>query len=65
MQADSQDLRERVLRALGRGDCPTEIARQFEVSRVWVYPVHDGRINQKGVTGVWLEEPLAMLSNSR
>ena len=29
MQAYSQDLRERVLRALARGDSPTEIARRF------------------------------------
>ena len=36
MQAYSQDLRERVLRALDRGDSPTEIARRFEVGRVWV-----------------------------
>ena len=41
MQAYSQDLRERVLRALDRGDGPTEIARRFEVSRVWVYQVRD------------------------
>jgi transposase len=41
MQAYSQDLRERVLRALDRGDRPTEIARRFEVSRVWVYQVRD------------------------
>jgi transposase len=41
MQAYSQDLRERILRALGRGDRPTEIARRFEVSRVWVYQVRD------------------------
>ena len=41
MQAYSQDLRERVLRALARGDRPTEIARRFEVSRVWVYQVRD------------------------
>jgi len=39
MQVYSQDLRERVLRALDRGDGPTEIARRFEVSRVWVYQV--------------------------
>jgi transposase len=39
MRAYSQDLRERVLRALARGDRPTEIARRFEVSRVWVYQV--------------------------
>ncbi len=37
MQAYSQDLRERVLRALDRGERPTEMARRFEVSRVWVY----------------------------
>ena len=41
MQAYSQDLRERVLRALDRGDRPTAIARRFEVSRVWVYQVRD------------------------
>ena len=34
MQSYSQDLRERVLRALDRGERPTEIARRFEVSRV-------------------------------
>src|SRR5487761_1271264 len=39
MGAYSQDLRERVLRALDRGDRPTEIARRFEVSRIWVYQV--------------------------
>jgi transposase len=37
MAAYSQDLRERVLRACARGDSPSEIARRFEVSRVWVY----------------------------
>ncbi len=41
MQSYSQDLRERVLRALDRGERPTEIARRFEVSRVWVYQVRD------------------------
>jgi transposase len=41
MRAYSQDLRERVLRALARGDRPTEIARRFEVSRVWVYQVRE------------------------
>jgi transposase len=39
MQAYSQDLRERILRALDRGDRPTEIAQRFEVSRIWVYHV--------------------------
>ena len=48
MQAYSQDLRERVLRALDRGDRPTEIARRFEVSRIWVYQVR-GREQATGV----------------
>ena len=48
MQAYSQDLRERVLRALDRGDCPAEIARRFEVSRLWVYGVRD-RQQETGV----------------
>jgi transposase len=39
MQSYSQDLRERVLRALGRGEAPTAIARRYEVSRVYVYQV--------------------------
>lgn len=42
MRAYSQDLRDRVLRALERGERPTEIARRFEVSRVWVYQVRTG-----------------------
>ena len=50
MQAYSQDLRERVLRALGRGDCPTEIARRFEVGRAWVYQVRD-RLQDTGERG--------------
>lgn len=41
MQPYSQDLRERVLRAVERGESPTEIARRFEVTRVWVYQVAD------------------------
>ena len=48
MQAYSQDLRERVLRALDRGDRPTEIARRFEVSRIWVYRVRE-REQETGV----------------
>src|SRR2546430_498595 len=48
MQAYSQDLRERVLRALDRGDRPTEIARRFEVSRMWVY---QGRDREQGAGG--------------
>ena len=39
MHAYSQDLRDRVLRALERGERPSDIARRFEVSRVWIYDV--------------------------
>ena len=39
MHAYSQDLRDRVLRALERSERPTAIARRFEVSRMWVYGV--------------------------
>jgi transposase len=41
MQSYSQDLRERVLWALDRGERPTSIARRLEVSRVWVYQVRE------------------------
>lgn len=47
MQAYSQDLRDRVLRAVERGESPTDIARRFEVSRVWVYQVA-GRFKTTG-----------------
>jgi len=50
MSAYSQDLRERVLRALDRGDRPTEIARRFEVSRIWVYQVRS-RVLKTGERG--------------
>jgi transposase len=39
MHAYSQDLRDRVLGALERGEGPTAIARRYEVSRLWVYRV--------------------------
>ena len=39
MHAYSQDLRDRVLHALERGERPTEIAKRFEVSRGWVHEV--------------------------
>jgi transposase len=39
MEAYSQDLRDRVLRALERGERPVDIARRLEVSRIWVYQV--------------------------
>lgn len=47
MDAYSQDLRDRVLRALERGERPTAIAARFEVSRVWVYQVRN-RLTQTG-----------------
>lgn len=48
MRAYSQDLRDRILGALARGEGPTAIARRYEVSRLWVYQVRkrwqqDGR----------------------
>jgi transposase len=39
MRAYSQDLRDRALRALERGDRPTEVAMRLEVSRMWLYEV--------------------------
>ena len=39
MRSYSQDLRDRVLWALERGEGPTAIARRLEVRRVWVYQV--------------------------
>ena len=50
MRAYSQDLRERVLRALERGERPTDIAQRLEVSRVWVYQV-SARLKQTGQRG--------------
>lgn len=41
MRSYSQDLRDRVLRAIERGEGPTTIAKRFEVSRIWVYQVRD------------------------
>jgi transposase len=43
MHSYSQDLRDRVLWALDRGEKPTAIARRLEVSRVWVYQVQERR----------------------
>jgi transposase len=47
MQSYSQDLRDRVLWALERGERPSAIARRLEVSRVWVYRVR-GREQKTG-----------------
>lgn len=48
MTAYSQDLRDRVLAALERGDGPTEIARRFEVSRDFVHEVKN-RFEREGL----------------
>jgi transposase len=48
MQSYSQDLRDRVLRALARGEGPSAIAQRFEVSRFYVYQVRD-RMREIGV----------------
>ena len=50
MHAYSQDLRDRVLRALQRGEGPTAIARRFEVSRMWVHRVRE-RWKKAGLRG--------------
>ena len=47
MQSYSQNLRDRVLWALSRGERPTAIARRLEVSRVWIYRVR-GRLQKTG-----------------
>jgi len=39
MKAYSQDLRDRILGAVERGERTVDIARRYEVSRVWVYRV--------------------------
>jgi transposase len=41
MHSYSQDLRDRVLWALERGERPSAIARRLEIGRVWVYRVRD------------------------
>ena len=48
MQSYSQDLRDRVLRALARGERPSAVAQRFEVSRFYVYQVRD-REQESGV----------------
>ena len=47
MDASSQDLRDRVRRALERGERPTAMANRFDVSRVWGYQVRN-RLTQTG-----------------
>ena len=56
MHAYSQDLRDRVLRGLERGERPSDIARRLEVTRAWVYQVknrmlRDGSRSQLPIGG--------------
>jgi transposase len=46
MKAYSQDLRDRALAALERGEGPSQIARRLEVSREWIYKVRQRFHNQ-------------------
>ena len=48
MQSYTQDLCDRVLRALSQGEDPSAIARRFEVSRLYVYQVR-ARQQETGV----------------
>jgi transposase len=48
MRSYSQDLRDRVLRALERKERPTDIAARFEVSREWIYLVRN-RLRDNGM----------------
>jgi len=61
MQSYSQDLRDRVLRALARGDGPSAIARRFEVSRFYVYQVRE----REQETGVRTSFPIGGHRRSR
>lgn len=56
MHVYSQDLRDRVLTGLERGESPSKIAQRLEVSRAWVYQVRDqlqkhGRRSSLGIGG--------------
>jgi len=61
MQSYSPDLRDRVLRALARGDGPSAIARRFEVSRCYVYQVRE----REQETGVRTSFPIGGHRRSR
>ena len=61
MQSYSQDLRDRVLRALARGEGPSAIARRLEVSRFYVYQVRD----REQATGVRSSFPIGGHRRSR
>jgi transposase len=61
MHSYSQDLRDRVLWALERGERPSAIARRLEVSRIWVYQVRD----RKQKTGLRTSLPIGGHRRSR
>jgi transposase len=61
MHSYSQDLRDRVLWALARGERPSSIAQRLEVSRVWVYHVRD----RKQETGLDTSYPIGGHRRSR
>ena len=61
MHAYSQDLRDRVLGALERGERPSAIAKRFEVSRVWVYQVKARFLE----AGEWSSRPVGGYRLSR
>ena len=58
MPSYSQDLRDRVLWALERGEGLSAIARRLEVSRVWVYRVRD----RKQTTGLRTSLPMGAIA---
>jgi hypothetical protein len=57
MEPSSQDLRDRVLRSLARGDRPTAIANRLGVRRVWVYQVRNWRMQTRS-GAVWQLEAI-------
>lgn len=61
MAAYSQDLRDRVLTACMRGDRPIDIAKRYDVSRVWVYQVW----NRYKKTGKRVSLPIGGYRRSR
>ena len=64
MQSYLQDLRDRVLWALERGDRPTAIARRLEISRVWVYQVR-ARVQKTANAAVFRSAGIAVRGSLR
>lgn len=61
MRSYSQDLRDRVLKALERGERASAIAQRLEVSSVWVYQVRDRKLK----TGLCTSFPIGGHRRSR